>query len=87
MFYLKLVNICSKDCRPGIINHHLGRIAFMNASFQYMSSVALTVLEIMVNVAIQNWLRVAYLIYKALIRLKDWGTAQDPYLVYLRSVA
>lgn len=81
------VNICSKDCRPDIINHHLGRIAFMNASFQYMSSVALTALEIMVNVAIQNWLRVAYLIYKALIRLKDWGTAQDPYLVYLRSVA
>jgi len=81
------VNICSKDCQPDVINHHFGRIAFMNASFQYMSSVALTVLEIMVNVAIQNWLKVAYLIYKALIRLKDWGTAQDPYLVYLRSVA
>ena len=81
------VNICSTDCRPEIIDRHLNRIAFMNASFQYMSSVALTVLEIMVNVAIQNWLRVANLVYRALIRLKDWGTAQDPYLVYFRSVA
>jgi hypothetical protein len=81
------VNICSKDCRLEIIDRHLNRIAFMNASFQYMSSVALTVLEIMVNVAIQNWLRVAYLIYKALIRLKDWGTAQDPYLSYHQSGA
>ena len=81
------VNFCSRNCQPDIIDRHLGRIAFMNASFKYMSSVALTVLEIMVNVAIQNWLRVAYLIYKALVRLKDWGTAQDPYLIYLRSVA
>jgi hypothetical protein len=81
------VNYCAAGCRPAVIRQHLGRIAFMNASFHYMLTVALAALEIAVNVAMQNWLRVAHLVYRALSALPEWSTANDPYRAYIRAVA
>jgi hypothetical protein len=81
------VNFCSVDCRPDIVSHHMGRIAFMNASFDYVLTIALVVLEIVVNMALQNWLRFAFLVYKAVSGLKDWSTENDPYQAYIRAAA
>jgi hypothetical protein len=81
------VNFCSNGCSSSIIKRHLHRIAFMNASFHFMISVALVVLEILVGIATQNWLKVAHSIYKAVVRLKLWNTEQDPYLAYLKTAA
>ena len=81
------VNFCSTGCPPETIRHHMDRIAFMNASFNFMISVALAVLEIMVRIATQNWLLVAHSIYKAVVKLKDWNTEQDPYLAYFRTAS
>jgi hypothetical protein len=79
------VNFCCKGCSPVLVKHHLDRIGFMNASFRFMTSVALAVFEITVSIATQNWLFVAYSVYKCLVRLRSWNTEQDPYSAYLRA--
>lgn len=78
------VNICSDGCPPALVDRHLNRIRFMNASFHFMISIALVVLEILVGVATQNWLKVAHSIYKAVVRMDLWNTEHDPYAAYFQ---
>ncbi len=81
------VNICSKACPSTIIERHLKRIRFMNMSFHYMISIALVVLEILIGVVTQNWLKVAHSIYKAVVKQKLWNTEKDPYYEYLQAAS
>ena len=77
------VNFCSNGCPLEIINLHMNRISFLNASFHFMLSVALVVLEILIRIITYNWLLAAYSIFKAVVKLVTWNTEEDPYLSYL----
>jgi hypothetical protein len=77
------INFMSKGCSESVTALHMNRITFMNASFQFMISVSLEVMGILVKVATQNWFLAAHAVYKALIRLKEWNSEQCPYYTYL----
>lgn len=80
------VNVFSEGVPPALVQHHLDRLAFMNASLHFMVSMALEVLGVLVKVTTGNWLGIAYAIYCG---IRDWDVdiwkENNPFHSYVQS--
>lgn len=77
------VNLISAGCLESVTALHMERITYMNTSFQFMITVSLEVMGVLVKIATQNWLMAANAVYKALKGLKEWNSDESPYYAYL----